>query len=206
MPVIAIKDAAAYYAKDGPLAKQMQVAVLKGLYSAALRGKQLLVTREIPSKTPPPVDKGIYKAGWQVEKLPKGAALYNAVPYAAAIEEGVPAGNVVLSYKFQTMLAEWVMRHGGGRTAAPLVAGSGGGGQRPAVNYTGVARDPAVTRLQSANPAAWASAGAIMHALKKRGIFNRGRGLQVLSMFVKNGMPGVIREEVEKAMKAAVGK
>jgi len=45
-----------------------------------------------------------------------------------------------------------------------------------------------------------------MHALKKRGIFNRGRGLQVLSMFAKNSMPAVIREEVEKAMQKAVGK
>jgi len=236
MPVISIKDAAAYYAKDGPLAKQMQAAALKGLYSAVLRGKQLLVTREIPSKTPPPVDKGIYKAGWQVEKLPKGAALYNAVPYAAAIEEGVPGANVVLSYKFQTMLAEWVRRKVGGSRKPPTVEKQRAMSVRLLVAKERFAKSQATwkertkkatlkgkpapkapklppimmhsnrARIGADYGAAWETAGAIMHALKKRGIFNRGRGLQVLSMFAKNSMPAVIREEVEKAMQKAVGK
>lgn len=205
MPVLTINQAVSYFGKDGALAKQMQAAALKGLYSAALRGKQLLVTREIPSKTPPPVDKGIYKAGWQVEKLPKGAAIYNAVPYAAAIEDGVPAGNVVLSTKFQIALAEWLQRHGGARRSTPLKAGSGGGGQRPKVNRTGTAQDPAAARMQSVSPALWASAGAVMHALKRRGIFKRGAGLQVLGDFAKSGLPAVIREEMDKALKKAVG-
>jgi hypothetical protein len=95
---------------------EMRAAALKGIFSAALRAKNDIVTKVIPQKDPAPVDKGIYRAGWQVEKLRTGAAIYNPVPYAAAIEYGVSAGNVVFSNKFQKMLAEWVNRKLGGRT------------------------------------------------------------------------------------------
>jgi hypothetical protein len=201
MPTISISEAANYFGKSGPVATQMREAAKKGLLSAALRAKQQIITREIPRKTPPPVDKGIYKAGWMTEKLPNGAALYNAVPYAAAIEEGVPAGNVVLSYKFQIMLAEWVKRHGGGRqTGSALAAGAPGGGQRPRINRGGVARDPAAARMQAQDPGAWAAAGAIMHSLKRRGIFKRGSGLQVLGDFAKGDLLAIIRQEVDKAL------
>ena len=199
MPVLTVKQAANYFGASGPLAVQLRAAAAKGLYSAALRAKQQIVTREIPSKTPPPIDRRIYAAGWQVERLPKGAAIYNSVLYAAAIEEGVPAGNVVLSTKMHVALAEWVQRKGlVARRGSALKAGAPGGGQRPKVNRTGTARDPAAGRMEVQFPIAWAIAGGIMHAMKKRGIFNRGRGLHVLGDFVEQRLPTIIREEVER--------
>ena len=116
MPTYTIKEAANFFGRDGKVAEQLRVAARKGLISAANRAKAQLVTREIPQAVPPPIDKRIYAAGWQTEALPKGAAIYNATPYAAAIEEGVPAGNVVLSTKMHVAIAEWVQRKlGGGR-------------------------------------------------------------------------------------------
>lgn len=201
MPTLTIKQAANYFGKNGPLAVKMREGAAKGLLSAALRAKQQIVTREIPAKTPPPIDRRVYAAGWAVEKLPKGAAIYNPVLYAAAIEDGVPAGNVVLSTKMQIALAEWAQRKGlSARRGKPLKAGATGGGQRPPVNRTGVARDPAAARLRAVHPEAWEIAGAIMKSLKKRGIFNRGAGLKVLATFAERSLPAIMREEVEKEL------
>lgn len=202
MPVITLKQAANYFGRSGPLAAKMKAAAAKGLLSAALRAKQQIVTHEIPARTPPPVDRGIYAAGWQVEKLRDGAALYNATVVAAAIEYGVPAGNVVLSNKFQIALAEWVQRKGlTRRRGKPLASGAPGGGKTPPVNRTGVAKGAGV---QVQFPEAWEVAGAIMRSLKKRGIFNRGRGLKILTDYAKFSLPAIMREEVQKELQKAL--
>lgn len=203
MPTLTIREAANYFGKSGQVATAMRAAANKGLLAAAVRAKTVIVTREVPNRTPPPIDKGVYRAGWQVEKLPNGAAIYNAVPHAAAIEHGVPAGNVVLSTKFQVMLAEWIMRKGGPRQTTPLAAGAPGGGKQPPVNRTGVARAPGLGRFP---PEVWSAAAAIMFALKRRGIFARGKGLRVLTDFSRVTLPAIIREEVNKELKKAVGK
>lgn len=207
MPTLSIKQAANYFGKGGEVATAMRAAANKGLLSAALRAQTIIVTREVPGKTPPPIDKGIYRAGWQTEKLPNGAAIYNATPHAVFIEYGVPGGNVTLSTNFQVMLAEWAARKGiTGRRGAPLAAGAPGGGKAPKVNRSGIARNPAAARLATTAPGAWEVAGAIMHSLKRRGIFARGKGLLVLTDFARSTLPAIVREEVEKALNKAVGK
>ena len=167
---ISLTDAISYFDKNGPLALEMRAAAIKGIFSAALRAKRDIVTKVIPEKDPKPVDRGIYRAGWQVEKLKDGAAIYNATLYAAAIEYGVSAGNVVFSNKFQKALAEWVQR-----------------------------------KLGASGPKeAWRVAGAILHALKTRGIFRRGAGLRVLEGYSKNTLPAVLREEVTREIEKAL--
>jgi hypothetical protein len=111
---IDIKDAVVYFSPTGPMSVKLRTAALKGIYSAALRSKQMLQTTEIQDADPPPVNKGIYRAGWQVEKLPNGAAYYNSVPYARFIEHGVPAMNVVASQKAIQAIAEWARKKLGG--------------------------------------------------------------------------------------------
>lgn len=169
MPVtrISLKDAGVYFDPRGPLAQELKAAATKGLFSAALRAKRDIVARVIPNLPgSKPIDKGIYRAGWQAERIPGGAVLYNPVPHASMIEYGVPAGNVVASTKAQQALADWARRKLGGLTAAQ----------------------------------AWTVAGGILAAMKKRGIFARGRGLRVLETYVRASLPVVLKEEVEREL------
>lgn len=122
MPVISLKDAEVYFDTRGPLAEQLRGAARKGLVSAANRMRRDIVARVIPNIRPfPPVDRAAYKAGWQVQQTPTGAVVYNPVPYARIIEDGVPASNTRLSSKLQMALAEWVRRR--------LGIGKGAGGK-----------------------------------------------------------------------------
>jgi hypothetical protein len=115
---ISLREAGVYFGPDGPLSKKLKAGAVKGLLSAALRAQQDIIARVIPSMAPHmPVDRGTYKAGWQVEKMPYGAALYNAVPHAAYIEYGVGATKVVPSYKAHKNIAEWAQRKLGGLDA-----------------------------------------------------------------------------------------
>lgn len=73
---------------------------------AAAQGSRGIVMRTIRETTPyPPIDTGIYRAGWTATREEYGAALWNAVPYAGAIEVGT--GPHLVSY--QTLL-EWAAR------------------------------------------------------------------------------------------------
>lgn len=112
--VLTLHQAANHFAVKGPLSEKMRIAAMKGLYSAALFSKKEIVSVDIPHADPSPVNKGVYRAGWQVEKLPNGAAFYNSVPYARYIEWGVPAMNVVASMKAIEALAEWARKKFGG--------------------------------------------------------------------------------------------
>jgi len=112
--VLTLKQAVAWFSPAG-MGAEMREAALRGLYSAALRAKQDLQTRAMTELgNEKPIDRRIYVAGWQVEKLPDGAAVYNAVPHAVFIEYGVPAANVVASFKAQQAIAEWARRKLGG--------------------------------------------------------------------------------------------
>lgn len=233
MPFLNIKDAGSYFAPSGPLMAKMKAAAVKGLFSAALRAKRDIVARVIPSLgSHKPIDRGIYRAGWQVQKLPTGAAIYNAVPTAAMIEYGVPAGNVVASTKAHIALAEWVQRKLGGKRGRVTVDKARASGN--AVNVAKEKFDKAKASwtlrskkaLEKGKPPpprpkapgaltskgrmkldfgfAWGVAGAILAAMKKRGIFNRGSGLKVLDGYTKNILPGVIREEVGKEITKAM--
>lgn len=228
MPTMTIREAANYFGKDGPLVAKMKKGAARGLLSAALRAKRDIVARVIPQLSGnKPIDRGIYRAGWQVQKLPNGAAIYNAVPTAAAVEDGVPAGNVVASTKAHVALAEWVQRKLGGRRGKPVSVDSarastksvneakqkydkaketwtlrakkareGGRPEPPRPKPPGVLNNKA--RMKHDYGFAWEVAGAILGAMKKRGIFNRGTGLKVLTNYSKNVLPGVVREEVDR--------
>lgn len=237
---LSVKEAVDYFAPKGPLATQMRAAATKGMLSAALRAKRDIVARVIPSfGGRKPIDRGIYRAGWQVERMPFGAAIYNPVPTAAMIEDGVPANNVVASNKAHVALAEWVQRKLGGRRQGQTIkstkgktdAGSSADEKAdgrinaakerfdkakaawPARSKIAVAKGkpppprpkkPAI--LTSAKRAgfddsyAWHIAGAILAAMKKRGIFDNGKGLKILTNYVRSSLPTVMREEIEREL------
>lgn len=85
-------------------------AALAGLRSAAFKGVQEIVTFIIPSRSPQPVDRGVYRAGWKAVTTKNGAAIENLEPVAALIEEGVK--NVKIGRKARAALAEWAVRKG----------------------------------------------------------------------------------------------
>jgi hypothetical protein len=252
---ISLKEAQVYFDKNGPLAAELRKAALKGLMSAALRAKRDIVAKVIPALGgQKPVDRGIYRAGWQVERLPEGATVYNTVPTAAFVEYGVPAGNVVISNKAQIALAEWVQRKLGGNKKAGAKVRTAKGAEwfrQKLKGRTAIAKEERKESAQTVNGAkakfdkskgswlkrskkamsagkpppappkppailtdkgrkkndygyAWHIAGAILHSMKKRGIFNRGRGLRILETYSKQVLPGIIKEECEREMKKAV--
>lgn len=235
MPVVNLKDAPSYFSATGPLAAKMKQAALKGIFSAALRAKRDIVARVIPQLGgQKPIDRGIYRAGWQVQKLPNGAAIYNAVPTASLIEYGVPAGNVVASNKAHIALAEWVQRKLGGKRGGKPVSVGAMRGTTQKVNEAKQKFDQAkktwTERSKSAMAKgkpqpprpkapgvltstgrmkhdfgfAWGVAGAILGAMKKRGIFNRGQGLRVLENYSRSALPVVVREEMEREIAKAL--
>jgi hypothetical protein len=235
MPVVSLKDAGAYFSPTGPLAQQMKQAAIKGLFSAALRAKRDIVSRVIPQLGGnKPIDRGIYRAGWQVQKLPTGAALYNPVPTAGMIEYGVPANNVVASNKAHLALAEWVQRKLGGRRGKPVSVDAMRGTTQKVneakqkfdqAKKTWTERSKSAMAKGKPQPPrpkapgvltskgrakhdfgfAWSVAGAILASMKKKGIFNRGQGLRVLENYTRSSLPSVIREEVERELAKVSG-
>jgi hypothetical protein len=109
MPEISLKQAAQ---KTDELNERWRKAAVRGLQSAAARGLQDIVTRIIPSRTPQPVDRGIYRAGWRFFPAPDGAVLECFEPHAILIEDGVRPQNVKIGKKMIAALTEWVKRKG----------------------------------------------------------------------------------------------
>jgi hypothetical protein len=105
--VVDIKDAEAWVADLGP---KLRRATVKGLHSAALRGVQVVVTQIIPSRSPQPVDRALYRGGWRAALLDDGADIENLEPHAVFIEDGVRAGNVKIGRKMLKALAEYALR------------------------------------------------------------------------------------------------
>lgn len=87
-------------------------AAIKGLYSAAMRGVQCIVTKIIPSRTPEPTDRAVYKSGWRATPESWGARVINLTPYANIIEGGVRAENVKIGTAMIRALASWAERKG----------------------------------------------------------------------------------------------
>ena len=102
----------------------MRAAAIRGLRSAALRCVQIIVTEIIPSRSPQPVDRGVFRAGWRSETLEDGATIENNEPHAVFIEEGVRGANVKIGKKMLEALAEWALRKklAGDAAAAKKVA------------------------------------------------------------------------------------
>jgi hypothetical protein len=117
-----------------------------GIYSAAVRVQQEIVTSLIPNENPPPVDRGQYRAGWRVEKTEEGADVVNNTPQAIFIEDGVPNTSIKPGRLMIDALAAWAKRKG--------LVGKGKGGDSS----------------EEAQSIAWAIAKSMM----KKGIFVRG--------------------------------
>lgn len=109
MTVISLGAAAG---KFRALGQQWEDAGKRGLYAAALRGVTTIKTQIIPSRVPQPVDRGTFRAGWDAERTPEGADVFNPEVHAVFIEEGVRAGNVKPGRAMLRALAEWAIRKG----------------------------------------------------------------------------------------------
>lgn len=156
---------------------------LRAIHSTALRVVQHITTVVIPAEPHQPVDRGLYRAGWRAKRFEKGAYVYNPVPYAPIIEYGAKAERVKISRLMIIALTGWVLRKG-------LV--------KPAVTGRGKAAKAAkLAAAQEAEAMAW----AIAMAMKKRGIFNHGKGLRVLEKalkIVQNAFAQELKDEIAR--------
>ncbi len=107
--VIPLSKAAAQF--EG-LKAEMKAAAYKGLVAAGARGLQVLVVEIIPKRSPQPVDRGVFRAGWKLRIGPDYVEIYNDEPTAALIEEGVRGDNVKTGARMIAALAEWALRKG----------------------------------------------------------------------------------------------
>lgn len=85
-------------------------AGIRGVQSAAMKGVQMIQTEIIPSVTPQPVDRGLFRAGWRFTFMPDGALILNVEPHAPFIEFGVRNYNVKIGRAMIAALTEWVVR------------------------------------------------------------------------------------------------
>jgi hypothetical protein len=74
----------------GKLGATMLRETIAGMRAAAARGQRHIITVAIPKAKPrPPVGvTGHYRAGWKTRTTPRGAVLYNDIPYAGIVELG----------------------------------------------------------------------------------------------------------------------
>lgn len=166
MPVeITLKEAAQ---RTDELKAKWRAAAILGLQSAAARGVQDIIVRIIPSRTPQPVDRGVYRSGWRFYPAPNGAVIECFEPHAVLIEDGVRASNVKIGRAMIQALAEWVKRKG-------------------------------IASGDEAESVAW----AIAKSMKRRGIFNRGKGMGILAELVEKYLPGYVQEEVAREVARA---
>lgn len=94
------------------LKDSFQAGARAGMVSACARIVSDIVSRIIPSEPRIPVDRGVYRAGWQFEVTEEGADVYNATPQAPIIEWGARAENIKIGKTMIDALAEWVVRKG----------------------------------------------------------------------------------------------
>lgn len=154
---------------------RMQRAQLAAVQAAALQVVEDIQTRLIPGAKPPPVDRGVYRAGWRMRPKKWGAEVANAVPHAGFVEHGVRGSNVKPGRKMIDALAAWAKRKG-------LVKGKGKG----------------------AVMAARSVAFAIARSMRRRGIFNRGKGFGILRralLPVQKYVQRELKREMDKAFR-----
>lgn len=153
------------------LEKEFVPAAERGLVAAAERLVQHIVTEIIPKEPRIPVDKGIFRAGWRVRKIPRGAIVYNAAPHATFINDGVRGENVKIGRAMIDALAKWVVRKG----------------------LTGPAKG--AERAAEGQRIAW----AIAKSMKAKGIFAGGKGLKILERALEKA-PTFMTEEVKREL------
>lgn len=142
----------------------------RAVLSAAMRVVQRITTDIIPALPRPPVDRGAYRAGWHARALPKGAEISNSMPYASVIEYGARPEHIKIGRAMIEALTGWVKRKG-------IVKGRG----------------------KDADAEATSMAWAIAIAMKKKGIYNGGKGLRVLEKALKH-LPRILKEEFKREM------
>jgi len=107
---IDLSAAGVFFGKDLPEILRKYAVV--GIRVAAARGLATILTTIIPSRNPPPVDRGLYRAGWKVQSNDDGAEIYNDAAHAPFIEHGVRANNIKIGHALIGALTEWVVRKG----------------------------------------------------------------------------------------------
>lgn len=159
------------------LGDRFEKAALAAVQGAALLVVEDIVTNIIPNESPPPVDRGIYRAGWRAQPTKEGANIVNNTPHAVFVEHGVRAANVKPGRKMIDELAKWAKRKG-------MVKGKGKGVADKARSI----------------------AFAIARNMQKRGIFNRGgEGLRILEKAMRD-IDKHMSREIGAAIKKAFSK
>lgn len=161
-----------------------------------MRLQQHIVVDIIPGISPEPTARGAYKAAWRTGRLPNGAEVVNSLFYAVLIEKGVRAENVKVGRKLIDALTEWVKLKGIGGKVVQSRRGAGGkflaGGQTRSVKVAATDSE--------ARSIAW----AVAKSMQKHGIFNHGKGWNVLGKALKMA-PQYIREEVQRELRREWG-
>jgi hypothetical protein len=128
----------------------------RAILATAFRVVERITTVIIPKEPRQPVDRGAFRAAWRAKKDPDGAIVTNSMPYASVIEYGARAENIKISRAMIMALAAWVLRKG------LVKKGKGAAGKQKA--------------SEEAEGVAW----AIARSMKKKGIFDGGKGLRIL--------------------------
>lgn len=92
--------------------KGVEKAAERAVTATAARVVNHIQTEIIPRLSPPPVDRGFYRAAWQFRPGKQGvsAEVYNTAAHAVFIEYGVRAENVKVGGPMITGLTGWVQR------------------------------------------------------------------------------------------------
>jgi hypothetical protein len=163
------------------LAGEREEAARRGLLSAGHRLVSVIVTEIIPKEPRIPVDRGIYRAGWRVRRDGKDVLVYNATPHAALIEDGVRGDRVKVGKAMIEALAAWVTRKG--------IGGVKKQGRDASGHFTNAIG-------ADARRVAW----AIAQSMRKKGIFDGGKGLGILRK-ARPRIPAIIDEEVRAELR-----
>jgi hypothetical protein len=167
-----------------------------GAMSAAVKVISVIQNEIIPQENPVPVDIGTFRAGFRPEATPFGAVIVNTAPHAIFIDQGVRAENVKIGRKMLEALTQWIMRKGLGLQTK-------GEGVARVIVRPRTPKAKADYEAQ-ARQMAW----AIAQAMKRRGIFKEGAGLQISRKAIERTRGIVAQEmanEVIKALKAKGG-
>lgn len=165
------------------LARTNRAAAERGLFAAAVRAVGYIQAEVIPSLTPVPTARGVWRAAWRAEKTEGGARFFNDAPHAPFIEDGVRGQNVKIGRAMIQALAEWVRMKGiGGRQTV---------GKSGRAKFTKATADEALS-------IAW----AIAKTLQRKGIFNSGEGFGVMKK-AREQLPRFVREEVLRELRTA---
>lgn len=170
--VIKLKDTHAYFNR---LSDSMMRGARRGLRKAGERCVQKIVAEIIPSRSPEPVDRGTYKAGWKTDVVDENTvAVLNPEAHAAIIEYGARAENIKIGTAMLTALSEWAIRKG-------------------------IASDE-----EEALDVAWAIAKS-MQKKGIFNNYKAGRGLHILGELIDSYAEDILREEVSREINRAIG-